>query len=259
MKEKNIFNENPRDLAPEIWSLAREKRLGELRQVYYVSKRDPSLRPGGWVLLGCGFGFLIFALFALFVAQLYLALLFSLPGFLSLALPLVLIDLLFLIPGSYLVLPQRISARWHVSLWEAGFLYAKGSLRQVFRWDQIESIQGRAMHAEGRPIFTYKVRRRDGCEVNLNHVFLHAAQLIDIVLEECSRQMSMQELNLVPPRDRTFADFKLNRQGISDKQGALAWHEMQELTIENGTIAVLKRAGDFLRHELGDGNAERAL
>lgn len=51
MTEKNIFNKGLRDLAPEIWSLAREAELGELRHVYHASKRDTSIMIFGMLCL----------------------------------------------------------------------------------------------------------------------------------------------------------------------------------------------------------------
>lgn len=120
-------------------------------------------------------------------------------------------------------------------------MYAKGPQRQVFRWDQIESIQGWTADREGRTIFTYKVRRRDGSEIKLNNQILNGAQLIGIVLEKFSRQAAAQDLRMVPSRSRIFSAFKLDCQGISDEQGAISWQEIEELTIDKGTMAVLKR------------------
>jgi hypothetical protein len=119
-------------------------------------------------------------------------------------------------------------------------------VRQVFRWDQIAMIKGTA----GSGQFAFKVCRQDGYEVKLNTLFKDVASLIDVILDAFSRQVAEQELNIVPLRDKKFAyQFKLDRQGISDKQEALSWQDIQELTIENGTMAVLKRRADFSEHE----------
>ena len=84
------------------------------------------------------------------------------------------------------------AGEWHVSLWEAGFLYEKGPLRQAFRWDQIESVQGQALYVPqvGSTLFIYKVRCQDGCEVKFTNVFQNCSQLIDPVLE-CLAQTVM--------------------------------------------------------------------
>lgn len=62
--------------------------------------------------------------------------------------------------------------------------------------------------------------------------------------EEFVYRVVPQELAIVPPRDKTFALFKLDRQGISDKQEVLSWQDIQEITIEKGTMAILKRKTD---------------
>jgi hypothetical protein len=237
MMEKHIFSKSLRDLDPAIWSLAREAALGELRNVYYASKRDTQVRIGGWVLLVFGVAFLLFAIIATLASVFYVSLLIALPGF------------IFLIIGVYLIVPQRIYAYWHVYLWEAGFLYEKGSLRQVFRWDQIESIQGSTAYIEGRIVFNYKVRRYDGYGVKLNNVFLGIAELMNSVLQEFLRQAASQELKTGSPRNRTFTEFKLDRQGISDTQGMLSWQEVEELAMEHGTMVALKRESGFADHE----------
>jgi hypothetical protein len=160
--------------------------------------------------------------------------------------------LLCLVAGGCLLLPRRIYTQWHIYLCESGFLYEKGQVRQAFRWDQIESIRGSASYnpQSGKTFLIYKVRRLDGYEVKLNNAFSEIVQFIDILLEKFSRQVASRGLNMVPPRDRTFADFTLDRQGIRDKQGVLSWQEIQELTIEHGTMAVLKRKTKCFDHEL---------
>jgi uncharacterized protein DUF6585 len=240
MMEKHIFDKKLRDLDPAIWTLAREAELGELRNVYHVSQYRANITTIGGVLLMFGVGITIFSIFAFFLAPTHPSLLFALPG------------LFFLVLGGYLVLPQRIYVRWHVYLYDTGFLYEKGSLRQVFRWDQIENIQGSTGYnpQQGQTFFNYKVRRQDGYEIKLNDTFLDIAQLIDTILDGFSRQAASRELTILPPRDNIFASFTLNRQGISNKQGMLPWQEMQELIIENGTMAVLKREVVLSDHEL---------
>ncbi len=230
---KYVFNTTWRDLDPEIWSLAREKELGELRRVYSVSKSNTPVFNTGIVLL-------VFGIIYLFIYVMYL--LSPQSQFLFLA---ILPGLLLSGVGSYLMLPKRIYAHRHIYLYEAGFLYEKGPLRQVFRWDQIAQIKGTIDPGQ----FTYKVCCQDGSEVKLNSIFIDVASLIDVLLEAFSRQVAEQELNLAPPRDKKFAQFTLDRQGISDKQGTLPWQDIQELTIEKGTMAILKRKADLPSHE----------
>lgn len=229
--QSNLFSNTMHDLSPEIRTLANKAELGEPRKVYHASKRYASIRLAGQIFLLWAVVWIVGSVLAVLFSSHPPSPLWILPG------------LLLLAGGCYMVFPQKSYACWNVSLWQTGFLYEKGPLRQVFRWDQIENIQGNAIYIpqRGYTVFTYKVRRRDGYEVKLNNVFLGIAELIDILLEEFSRHVSSPEITIVPLRSKTFTDLKMDHLGVSSKQETLSWEEMQEMTIENGRISVLKK------------------
>ena len=95
MMEKYIFNKKLRDLDPEIWSLARQEELGELRKVYHASQRDSSAQLGRLLLLALGFTLTLPSVTLLIFEP-------SNPG-VFLALP----GLLCLVAGGCLFLPRR--------------------------------------------------------------------------------------------------------------------------------------------------------
>lgn len=231
MTQQSLFSSTLSDLDPDIRFLAEKEELGELRKVYHASKRYTATRVSGWVftLWGCVYVFLFITI--ILFSPLHPSPFWTLPG------P------ILVIIGCSMILPRRIYAHWHVYLWESGFLYEKGTLRQVFRWDQIGHIQGSAIYVpqRGRTIFTYNVRRMDGYEVKLHAVFPDIAELIDIVLEAFARSVTTQDLRIAPLRSRTFADFQLDSQGIKNKQEELSWQDLEEITIENGRVTVLKK------------------
>ncbi len=231
MAQRNLLNTNMSDLDPKIWSLAKQADLGELRNVYHASKRYTAHHIMGGIILMWGVFFMIASILAILFSPTHPSPAWALAG------------LIPLVAGCYMILPQKMYAHWHVYLCESGFLYEKAPLYQVFRWDQIESIQGNAGYVpqRGYVVFTYKVRHLEGYEVKLNNVFLDGAELVTTVMEEFLRQVAARELPIVPRRNRTFADFKLDRQSISDKEGALTWQEIQEVTIENGRVSILKK------------------
>lgn len=198
MKEKHIFDTSQHnELDPTIWSLAEKMALGKLHAVYHASRRDTAGWLAGLTLLFMGFTLILPLLIALSVVPITAFFLSFLSGLLSLA------------TGVCLLRPRPIYAHWHISLWDTGFLYAKGREYQVFRWDQIEKIQcsSRYTPQPGRTFFHYKICRRDGYEVKLNNAFPELAQLIDVVLERYSRQVAEQELTLLPPRDKKIRRF----------------------------------------------------
>jgi hypothetical protein len=231
MTQQSIFGKNVRDLDPEIWSMAQEAKLGELRHVYHASKRETRFMVFSQICLFWAVLWIVGSILVVLLSPRPISPAWILPGFVIAG------------SGCYLVFPQKSLALRNVYLWESGFLHEEGQIRQVFRWDQIESIQGRAVNNPqiGFIMFSYKVRRSDGYEVTLKNGILNGIELINIVLEEFVRQMKAQEVRLVPPRNRAFVDFKLDRQGVSDRQGTLSWQDIQELTIEKGTMVILKR------------------
>lgn len=235
MAQKNLLNNDLLDLKPDIRLLAERESLGKLRKVYRASKRASASLMIGGAFLVLGFIWLLLPVLFLLTSPLRpapaTALIIALPA------------LILLASGGLLAFPRKIYNYWHVSLWQAGFIYEKGQVHQAFRWDQIEKIQGSSVYSPqlGYSILTYRVRRLDGYEVKLNTTFLEIDELIDQVLEEFACQVAAPELRIVPHRRKTFANFKLDRQGVSDTQGTLSWQEMEEIAVEKGVVTVLKR------------------
>ena len=228
---KNIFN-----LPPEIHLMANMEKLGELRKVYPVSKRFTAIWVIGQVFLAWG----------LMISPIVLVAILISPGPPSLLIAFVVATstLLLLLVGSYMSFSRRIYARWRVSLWQYGFIYEKGQIRQAFRWHQIEYVQATMTQGNNGPapiVHSCKVCRQDGYEVKLA-AFKDLPELIDVILEESARQLAPQELSIAHPRNtRTFTTLKLDRQGIGNEQETLSWQEIQEFMTKNGTVTLLKK------------------
>jgi hypothetical protein len=223
--QSRSFRKNAFDISPEIQGLAEMEELGELHKVYTISKQ-------GTTLFGVGtlctvFGVIITPF--LFTPS---------PPPPEVAVP----GLILLMVGSYLVFSRRLYSRmysrWHIYLWQYGFIYEKNQIRQVFRWDQIDTI-----HRNTDPrISSCKVCRQDGYQIRLSYAFSERDELIDIVFEEFARQCAPQELIIAPPRSsRTFPYVKLDRQGIGNAQEILSWQEIQMFMTKNGTVTLLKK------------------
>jgi hypothetical protein len=127
MQQRNSFRKRTFDLSPESHHLAKKEELGELRKIYPVSRQSTTL---------FGVGMLCIT-FSICFGLPFLPLVYSTASsLLAMAVP----ALLLLLIGLYLTLSRRLYARWHISLWQYGFMYEKRQLRQVFRWNQIESV-----------------------------------------------------------------------------------------------------------------------
>jgi len=161
-------------------ALAKQSELGELSKIYHASRRPTAGNTIGWVLLVYGICYILFATLAVFFS---VSPAWILPG------------LILVVPGVFLVLPRSIYAHWHIYLWDSGFVYEKGPLRQVFRWDQIEHIQSELRFGG----LVYVVRRLDGYEVTLNKIFPDVTELITIVAKEFLRQATAEELKITHP------------------------------------------------------------
>ena len=239
MTEQRIFNKKVRDLDPAIWSLAQQEELGELHRIHNATQYTTRLVVLATLCLVFGFSCMISAILLSVIPDVTN----------SPPLPAILLfGICLLAIGGCLLIPRRIYANWRIYLCERGFIYQKGPLRQVFRWNQIEHIQGNVATSpqSNEILFSYKVRHHNGYEVNLTNKFQDTAQLIDAILDGFSRYAANRELAFVPPRDKVFAlNFRLDLQGIRDQQGTtLGWQDIQELTIERGTMAVLKGKSD---------------
>ena len=140
---------------------------------------------------------------------------------------------------------RGIYPRWHIYLWEHGFIYEKGKVRQVSRWEQIESIEGATGFTDSGVGYTYKVHHRDGHTVKLDsNAFPKIAELIDDLLAEVTRQWASQETRIAHSKDMTiFTSIRLDQQGISNGQESIVWKDMQEITLKNGTMIVQRKGG----------------
>jgi hypothetical protein len=225
--QSSSFKKNAFDISPEIQSLAEMEELGELRTVYPVSRQKTTICLTGKL---CTILSVFPAVFALFFVH------DTVPDRLSYAI----VACILLIVGLYLTLSRRIYARWQVSLWQNGFIYEKKQLRQVFRWNQIESVQANIAPVRGGPI-PYTVCRQDGYEVKLA-VFSAIPEFIDVVLEESTRHLAPQELRVAAPKNtRIFTTFKVDRQGVHNGQEMLPWQTIQEFVTKNGTVTLHKK------------------
>ncbi len=238
---RNSFRKSTSDLLPEVQSLAEE--LGELRKVYTISKQDSSLFGVGILCIVCS---VLWMLFAALFAQKSSTYPSSLEWFI--------LGLIFLIAGCYVTLSRRIYAHWHISLWQYGFLYEKGQMRQVFRWDQIDTIH-RMTNPLNPQISFCDVCRRDGYKVLLRSTLsTDFRELIDMVFEEVLLQFAPQELSIAPPEAiSTLTDVKIDQQGIGNVQEMLAWQEIQEVMIKNGTVTLRKKTEEQISSHLSCG------
>ncbi len=231
MVQKNLLTNDPLELNAEIRELAQREELGELRKVYRASNLHTGSVAGGMLFMWLGFLWILLTGFLLFSRPSFPA--WSiLPGLAPFALGLLMI-----------LVSWKRSRSQHISLWQAGFIYERRQVRQVFRWDQIESIKGSAAYSPqfGHSIIIYKVRRLDGLTVKLDATFPEIADVIDHLLEAFARQVAPPDLRIVSHRRKTFSHLKLDRQGVSNQLEALSWQEMEEIAVEHGVMTVFPK------------------
>jgi hypothetical protein len=224
--QKHLPTKNTFDPPPEIQQLAKREELGELRKIYNVAKANtPPFAIGFICTMFSGFLILFFILSIISpVHSSGLTTGFGLSGF------------ILLVTGLYLILSRGIYSRWHVYLWQYGFIYEKKQAIQAFHWNQIESVQRNPLN------LTTIVRRQDGHKLKIGPVFLDILELVDIVLEKSIHQFTPPEFRMTPSESiRTFGTFKIDRQGISNEQETLLWEEIREFTIKGGGVTLLKK------------------
>lgn len=231
MRQRKVSREkNASELPPEIYRLGEREGLGELRKVYTISRSDTNFFGGGCLCIACCVGFVLPIIAVVGTRN---------PSLLAM---LIVAALILLIAGLYMMFTNRPYAHWHIYLWQDGFIYEKGRILQVFRWDQIDSIQCKPFGL----YFSCKVCRRDGYQVSLTYVFSGIRELLDCIFEEFARQCTPQELIVVPPqRIKTFiSGIKLDRQGVGNAQGTFSWQEIQHFITKDGRITLIKETGE---------------
>ena len=257
MAQKDLLLTAPYDIPPEVQQMAKEVQLGELRKVYGASNHN--IKKTGIIFTITGGVFLgILALILILLTVLgnidaHFSPEIMLILMLYLGLPFLILGLAFLLPGCNMAFRQGIYPYWHIYLWQNGFVYEKGKLRQVFRWNQIASIEsnvkqveyyrsnGRHTFVSERTIYFYKVRNRDGGAIEPSNIFPEIAELIDAVLEESAQQLAYCEINVAHPKSIVaFTSFALDRQGIGNDQEKVSWEEIQEIAMKNGAVVVRK-------------------
>lgn len=231
MARQQIFDRYMRDLEPEIQSLARQAELGELRQVYHARKSDRPIWIFGILSLVYGGVWLAFSILAYFTSPFPISPLWIGSGVLLLAL------------GLWLLRPEKIYRRWHIYLWEEGFIYEKGLERQAIRWSQIERVQSKpgGSFRPSNSAFHYQIYCKDGSEITVKSFFRNSQELADALLKNFLSQASAGELRIVTPHTKSFGVCTIDCDGIHSKQGTLGWKEMEEIVIEKGSISALTR------------------
>ncbi len=222
MKQNSVFKKNTFNISPEIQQMALENELGELYRVYTIPIQNTTPFGIGGLCICFSFCIIPFVLF-----------LDSPPPAITIS------GLVLLLVGCFMIFLSRMYPGKHIYLWQYGFLYEKGQVRQVFQWDLIENIQS---HSNAQQFIRYNIRHQDGYTVTVSSAFSDINEFMSYVFEAFARQVSSQDLIIAPPRTiRTFIDIKLDRQGIGNAQETLPWHEIQEFLIEDGKIILRKR------------------
>jgi len=243
-------------MSPEIQQMAKEAQLGELHKVYSASNKEN--KEIGIVLIITGSIFLGIPLLIFFIFSFTdIGEGMTIPMWFAVEIIFSIVPASVLLLGCYLTFYKGVYPCWHVYIWQNGFIYEKGKVRQVFHWEQIDSIKGSISEVHGpveRTIYSYKVRHQDGTEIELTNVFPEIDELAGILLEEAVRQLAPHPVHVIDPeRVVAFSNFTLDRQGISkvDKQASkqkgadkeqerVAWEEIRDVTIKAGTPIVRK-------------------
>jgi hypothetical protein len=149
-----------------------------------------------------------------------------------------------------------IHQNWHVYVYKHGFIYTRGQVPQVFRWDQVETIWFQVTRNSYNGIYTgtthwYRVRRQDGVEVILNNRFARIADLGEMVNEQITQSKLPQVVaayNAGYPI--AFGSLNISQQGISNAYGMmLPWWEIKGISIQRGFIA-FNQAGKWHKWSL---------
>lgn len=225
--QKNKRIKKTIDPSPKVQQLAKQKELGELRQVYPVTRINTIPFITGCMCIFIG----IFLLVMTIPMGQYTAYLLAgtTPG------------LLLCIIGFYLTFSRKIYAHWNLYLWEYGFIYEKKQLIQVFRWNMIANVQ-RILDPPSSNTYVYKIRHKDGYEVKLGNTFLNITELINTLLVESARHLTHQEFKINTSHNSSiFSSFTLDQQGISNTQETLYWEEIQEFLTIDGVITLHKK------------------
>jgi hypothetical protein len=221
MAQNSAFGKNGVAISPEIQHMAMKNELGALCKIYTVPEQNTVPFGVGILCIVFSCGIVPFIFFAN-----------PPPSGFSIA------GVTFLLVGCLMILLSRMYPRWHVYLWQYGFLSEKGRIRQVVRWDHIESLQSQV---NAQHFIRCKISCQDGYKITVSSAFPEIQEFMDSVFEAFAQQCASQDLIIAPPKTiRAFTDIKLDRKGISNGQETLPWHEIQEFLIKDGKILLRK-------------------
>lgn len=242
-KHINIFS----DLPSHIQQIALAARLGELRKVYSAPNTTSKV-------MGITFGVIGYVILSIFALLNFLAEIFNnsldisnvSTSLLIVAGIVIMLGMLSLcLSLSFLMALSEKKFR-RIYLCEQGMIYDMRYIPQVFRWDQIESIQREVTHVireagQRITIYAYRVRHQDGSEIYLRNPFSKAetSELIEILLEKTAQHFAPLAVRVAPTKSvSALTSFIIDKQGIHTKQEQRAWAEIEEIVSNDGAIIV---------------------
>ncbi len=157
----------------------------------------------------------------------------------------------------YYLFNPVIYRSWSVSVYSEGFAFAHGSKLDVFRWDQIESIQQSTVHRTYRLFiviaFTlsfhkYRVRSQDGRQILLKNRISDMDGLMKTISEAQKNIIWPQIVSAYNAGNTlSFGRLGVNQQGLSNGQELVAWEQVKEVQLNEKTgIYSIKKEGKML-------------
>jgi hypothetical protein len=161
------------------------------------------------------------------------------------------------LPALYYLFNPVIYRSWSVSVYSEGFTFAHGGKLDVFRWDQIESIQQSTVYRTYRfflviaftlSLHKYRVRSQDGRQILLKN------RISD--MDGLMKTISGAQKNIIWPQiiaaynagnTLPFGRLSVNQQGLSNGQELIAWEQVKEVQLNEKTgVYSIKKEGKTL-------------
>lgn len=161
------------------------------------------------------------------------------------------VGVLLLALGIYILFSPLIYSSWHVYVCSDGFALVRGSKIDAFRWDQIDNVMFRIIRRYRNGIYMgttyrYTIRGLNGNQVILNNRFANIKMLGESITDMVTRVRLPQAIAAYRAGQMLyFGPLSVSMQGVSNGREIIGWHEISEVSINNGSVAI-RKAGKWL-------------
>ncbi|GLV58098.1 hypothetical protein KDH_49320 [Dictyobacter sp. S3.2.2.5] len=128
---------------------------------------------------------------------------------------------------------------WRIYLFNGGYIHARGSQLELFRWDQIQAVYVNITRSRSRVNMNFQVRRSDGALWKYGSAIKGHSELGAQVQEAVTRVQLPRVVEAFNSGAQIpFGRLNVNAQGINDGKKIIPWDQIGTIEMNQGKVAV---------------------